>query len=146
MRFADPAKALAAGGILVGAAALAAAAGAPKAEFLGVWRGESICVKSPEFPACQDESVEYDVYDAAGDKVHVSAYKFVAGEKILMGEMDFVYDEKLGAWTSEFQSARYHGLWTFAVSGATLTGTLLDLPSKHKVRDILARHDPTPAK
>ena len=145
MRFADSARILAAAAVLVGEAAVASAS-APKSEILGLWRGESICVKSPEFPACQDESVEYDVYDAAGDKVHVSAYKFVAGEKILMGEMDFVYDEKLGAWTSEFQSARYHGLWTFAVSGATLTGTLLDLPSKHKVRDILARHDPTPAK
>ena len=144
MRSVDAAKALAAA-TLIGMAAPVAAA-APKAEILGVWRGESICVKSPEFPACQDESVEYDVYDAAGGKVHLSAYKFVGGEKVLMGEMDFTYDEKLASWTSEFQTARYHGLWTFTVAGDALTGTLVDLPSKHKVRDIAARHETTSTK
>ena len=137
MRSADGAKALAAA-TLIGAASLAFAA-APKAEILGIWRGESICVKSAEFPACQDESVEYDVYDAAGGKVHLSAYKYAGSEKVLMGEMDFTYDESIGSWTSDFQTARYHGLWTFTVAGDALTGTLVDLPSKHKVRDVAAR-------
>jgi hypothetical protein len=145
LRCAEATRRLAVAGILAAASATASAA-VPKAEILGVWRGESICVKSPEFPACRDESVEYDVYDAAGGAVHLSAYKFVGGEKVLMGEMDFAYDEKAGSWTSEFQSPRYHGLWTFTVAGGTLTGTLVDLPSKHRVRDILVRRDQSSAK
>jgi hypothetical protein len=140
LRFAEAAKRSAAATLLCAAAATASAA-APKSEILGVWRGESICVKSPEFPACRDETVEYDVYDAAGGKVHVAAYKFVETQKVLMGEMDFGYDETIASWTSEFQNERYHGLWTFTVAGDALTGTLVDLPSKHKVRDISARRE-----
>ena len=140
MRCADAARRLAASGILCGVSAGVFAA-APKAEILGVWRGESVCVHSGEFPACRDESVEYDVYDAAGDAVHLSAYKFVGGEKVLMGEMDFTYDAKLGSWNSEFRTERYHGLWTFTVGGDTVTGTLVDLPSKHKVRDVLVKRE-----
>jgi hypothetical protein len=60
--------------------------------------------------------------------------------------MDFGWDEKLGAWTSEFQTARYHGLWTFTIRGDALTGTLVDLPSRHKVRDVAARREKEPAK
>jgi hypothetical protein len=138
LRFAEAARILAAAGILIGEATVASAS-APKSEILGIWRGESVCVKSAESPACHDESVEYDVYDAAGGIVHVAAYKFVETEKVLMGEMDFTYDEKLGSWTSEFQTARYRGLWTFTVAGDTLTGTLVDLPSRHKVRDVLVQ-------
>lgn len=140
MRCADAARRLAASGILSAAAAGVFAA-APKAEILGVWRGESLCVKSAEFPACRDESVEYDVYDAAGDAVHLSAYKFVGGEKVLMGEMNFMFDAKLGSWTSEFRTERYHGRWTLTVARDSATGTLVDLPSKHKVRDVLVKRD-----
>ena len=129
---------------LAAAMALAAAvlcAAEPTKEFVGIWRGTSTCVKSGEFPACKDESVEYDAREAAGGRVHLAAYKFVGGEKQLMGEMDFAYDEKLGAWTSEFQTARYHGLWTFTIRGDALTGTLVDVPSGHKVRDVAAHRE-----
>ncbi len=146
MRFAEATRRLAASAGLLSATASFAFAGAPKTEIVGVWRGESICVKGPEFPACRDESVEYDVSDAAGGAVHLAAYKVVDGEKVPMGEMDFTYDEKPGSWASEFQTARYHGLWTFTVSGDALTGTLVDLPSRHKVRDVSVRREPAPAK
>ena len=145
MRFAEAMRRLGAAGLLSAAAAFASAA-APKAEIIGVWRGASVCVKSPEFPACRDESVEYDVSDAPGGAVHLAAYKFVDGEKAPMGDMDFAYDEKRRSWTSEFQSARYHGLWTFTIDGDALTGTLVDLPSRRKVRDVSARREPTRAK
>jgi len=140
-------------GRTVRAAALAAAAttaaafaAAPTKEFVGIWRGTSTCVKSGEFPACNDESVEYDAREAAGGTVHVMAYKFVGGEKGLMGEMDFAWDEKLGAWTSEFQNARFHGIWKFTIRGDALTGTLVDVPTGHKVRDVAARREKEPAK
>jgi len=131
-------------GVFLSAAAAMACAAVPKGEIIGAWRGVSICVKSPEFPDCNDESVELDFYDAAGGAVHLAAYKFFNGEKALMGEMDFTYEEKLGSWTSEVENPRYHLLWTFTVGGDALTGTLVDLPSKHKVRDVVVRRE-TPA-
>lgn len=145
--FLEAMRRLAAGVVLVLIAAAAkASASVPKGEIVGIWRGVSACVKSPEFPDCNDESVEYDFYDAAGGAVHLAAYKFFNGDKVLMGEMDFTYDEKIGSWTSEFQNPRYHGLWTLTVGGDALTGTLVDLPSGHKVRDVLVRRDSPPSK
>jgi hypothetical protein len=75
------------------------------------------------------------------DTVTLAAFKIVDGEKQLMGEMDFAYDEKQGAWTSEFRTARYHGLWTFFVKQGSITGTLVDLPSKHLVRNVSVRRE-----
>ena len=119
------------------------AAPAPVAEILGEWHGTSTCVKSPEFPSCHDEVVVYEFRKAAagGDTVTLAAYKIVDGEKLLMGEMDFSYDEKQGAWASEFRSPRYHGLWTFFVKQGAITGTLVDLPSKHVVRNVSVRRE-----
>jgi len=119
------------------------AAPAPVAEILGEWRGTSTCVKSPEFPSCHDEVVVYEFRKsaAAGDAVTLAAFKIVDGEKQLMGEMDFSFDEKQGAWTSEFRTARYHGLWTFFVKEGAITGTLVDLPSNHVVRNVSVRRE-----
>ncbi len=121
--------------------ACAAFAAAPVEEILGEWRGTSTCVKSEEFPSCHDEVVVYEFRRAAagGERVSLAAYKIVDGEKQLMGEMDFDYDARQSAWTSEFRNARYHGLWTFAVKGDAITGTLVDLPSRHVVRNVAVR-------
>lgn len=125
--------------LLVGAASAASR----KQEILGTWRGTSTCVKSPEFPACHDEVVVYEVRDAAagGDVVTLAAFKIVDGEKQLMGELDFAWDAKEGAWTSELKTPRVHGLWTFFVRGDDITGTLIDLPSKHRIRDVSVKKD-----
>ena len=122
-------------------AAGAAFAAAPVEEILGEWRGTSTCVKSPEFPSCHDEVVVYEFRRTASgsDAVTLAAYKIVDGEKQLMGQMDFSHDAKRGAWTSEFRSPRYHGLWTFVVRGDEITGTLVDLPSQHRVRNVAVR-------
>lgn len=121
--------------------AASAAFAAPAEEILGEWRGTSTCVKSPEFPSCNDEVVVYEFRRGASgsEAVTLAAYKIVDGEKQLMGEMDFAYDAKQGAWTSEFRSARYHGLWTFVVRQEAITGTLVDLPSKRVVRNVAVR-------
>ena len=140
-------------GRLVAALALlipagAALASAPVDEILGTWNGTSTCVKSPEFPSCHDEVVVYEFRRAAAgsDAVTLAAYKIVDGEKQLMGEMDFAHDAKQAAWTSEFRSPRYHGLWTFFVKGDSLTGTLVDLPSRHVVRNVAVRRAAAPPK
>ena len=136
---------LAAGFLGFGIAAAVIAA-VPKAEIVGAWQGVSMCVKSPDFPDCNDESVEFDFYDGPGGTVHLAAYTFFDGQKNLIGEMDCAYDEKLGSWTSESENPRYRGFWTFTAAGDALTGTLVDPPSKHKVRDILMRRAAPPAK
>jgi hypothetical protein len=124
-------------------AAVGAAAPPPVAGILGEWRGASTCVKSPEFPSCRDEVVVYEIRksSAGADTVTLAAYKIVDGDKQPMGDLDFSFDEKQGAWTSEFQTARYHALWTFFVKGDAITGTLVDLPSKHLVRNVAVRRE-----
>lgn len=72
----------------------------------------------------------------------LSAYKIVEGEKGLMDEIDFTYDGRLGAWASEFQTPRAHGLWAYLIDGDAMTGTLVDLPSKHLIRNIAVHRDP----
>jgi hypothetical protein len=129
-------------------AATAVAAPSPAADILGTWNGTSTCVKSPEFPSCHDEVVVYEFRKAASgaDAVTLAAFKIVNGERQLMGEMDFTFDAKQGAWVSEFQSPRYHGRWTFVVRGDEITGTLVDLPSNHLVRNVSVRREKAPAR
>ena len=134
--------------VLLLTAAAAAASPSPADEVLGTWNGTSTCVKSPEFPSCHDEVVVYEFRKAASDAdaVTLAAFKIVNGEKQLMGEMDFTRDAKLGAWVSEFQSARYHGRWSFVVRDGEITGTLVDLPSNHLVRNVSVRREKAPAR
>jgi hypothetical protein len=135
-------------GLLLCAAAALALAAAPAQEILGTWLGTSTCVKNPDFPACRDEVVVYEFREAAsgGGAVTLAAYKIVDGEKGLMGEMDFTYDAKQRAWTSELKTARVHALWTFFVKGEAITGTLVDLPSTHLVRNVAVKRERAPAK
>jgi hypothetical protein len=128
--------------VAIGAAAVLAAP-APVAEVLGEWRGTSTCVKSPEFSSCHDEVVVYEVRKAAGngETVTLAAFKIVNGEKLPMGDLDFAYDAKQGAWTSEFRNDRVHVLWTFFVRDGAITGTLVDLPSKHLIRNVSVRRE-----
>jgi len=129
--------------LLLTAAASLAAAPAPVAAVLGEWRGDSTCAKSGEFPSCRDEVVVYEFRKSAAgdDKVTVTAYKIVNGEKGLMGEFDLSWDEKQSAWTKDFQNERYHGLFTYVVRGDEITGTLVDLPSRHVIRNISVRRE-----
>lgn len=127
---------------ICGAAALGAAP-APIAEVLGDWRGTSTCVRSAEFPSCRDEVVVYEFRKSAAEdeRVTLTAYKIVDGEKQLMGEFYLTWDAKQGAWTKDFQNERYHGLFTYVVHGDEITGTLVDLPSRHVIRNISVRRE-----
>lgn len=134
---------------LLGFAVAAAAWAAGPGRILGTWRGTSTCVKSPEFPACHDEVVVYEVREAApgGRAVTLDAYKIVDGERQPMGELEFTYDARLEAWTSELRTPRVHALWSFVVDGDAIAGTLVDLPSKHLIRNVAVRRDaPAPGK
>ena len=118
--------------------ATAAFAAAPRAAILGTWKGTSTCVNGTEFPSCHDEVVVYDFKESAkgGDAVTVDAFKIVGGEKQFMGDLEFSWDAKQEAWVSELTTPRVHALWTFFVRGDEITGTLVDLPSKHLIRNV----------
>ncbi len=120
-------------------AAAVALAAAPRAAILGTWKGTSICVKSPEFPSCHDEVVVYEFRESAkgGDAVTLAASKVVNGETGLMGEFELTWDAKQEAWISEYTTPRVHILWTFFVRGDEITGTLVNLPSKHLIRNVV---------
>jgi len=122
-------------------AAAAANAASPRAAILGTWKGTSICVKSAEFPSCHDEVVVYEIKESAkgGDATTCGAFKIVDGEKQFMGDLEFIWDAGQGAWVSELTTPRVHALWTFVVHGDEITGTLVDLPSKHLVRNVSAK-------
>jgi hypothetical protein len=125
-------------GLCVAANAFAAA---PRAAILGTWKGTSTCVNGTEFPSCHDEVVVYEFKESAkgGDAVTVDAFKIVGGEKQFMGDLEFGWDAKQEAWVSELTTPRVHALWTFFVHGDDLTGTLVDLPSKHLIRNVAVK-------
>jgi hypothetical protein len=118
-----------------------ARAAAPRAAIIGTWKGTSTCVKDPEHPACHDEVVVYEVRESArgGDAATVEAFKIVEGEKQFMGELEFTWDAAQAAWVSELTTPRVHALWTFFVRGDEIAGTLVDLPSKHLVRNVAVK-------
>ena len=125
-------------GFLVAAAAFAAA---PRAAVLGTWNGTSTCVKSAEFPSCHDEVVVYEFKESTknGNATTLDAFKIVNGEKQFMGPLEFTWDAKQEAWVSEYTTPRVHILWTFFVRGDEIAGTLVDLPSKHLIRNVAVK-------
>lgn len=121
--------------------AAAAFAATPRAAILGTWKGTSTCVKSPEFSSCHDEVVVYEFKEsrAGGEATTLDAFKIVDGEKQFMGGLEFTWDARQEAWVSEYTNARVHILWTFFVRGDEITGTLVDLPSKHLIRNVAVK-------
>ena len=56
-----------------------------------------------------------------------------------MGDLEFTWDAKQEACVSELTTPRVHALWTFVVHGDDITGTLVDLPSKHLIRNVAVK-------
>jgi len=107
-------------------------------EIVGSWSGSSVCVDLQAAPACNDETVMYDISASPGkpNMVTVNADKVVEGKRGSMGVLEFTHDAKSGSWTSELDTPRLHALWRLTVKGTMLTGTLTLLPSKAVVRKI----------
>ena len=122
----------------VAALALAQGQATPVTEILGTWRGTSTCVDRVNYPACNDETVIYDVdtLSAPRGTVNLHADKVVNGVRDSMGTIQFKYDPAAKSWFSEFTTPRYHSLWTFTIEGDIMSGWLLDLPSRRQVRRV----------
>lgn len=108
----------------------------PVGEIVGTWRGSSLCVDREAAPACKDEQVVYEIaaYPGKPNTVTVKADKVVDGKREFMGALDFTHEAKSGSWTSEFENSRVHTLWRLTVTGETLRGTMVALPSRAVVR------------
>jgi membrane dipeptidase len=121
----------------------AAGASAPPS-ILGVWRGQSTCIKDGVHPACKDETVIYTFRPVAGreDAVVLDAEKLVDGVPSLMGALDLAYDRERAEWAVELETPNMHARWAFVVHGDEILGTLTDLPSGHLTRHAFARKSP----
>lgn len=110
----------------------------PADEIRGVWKGTSTCVNKVKFPACYDEVVIYTVavVKDSTTQVELTADKIVNGERQTMGVMTFTYHAKEHSWLSELDNGRVHALWSFVIHGKSITGTLVDVPSKDLIRNI----------
>jgi hypothetical protein len=114
--------------------------GSSPAAFVGTWQGSSTCVNRQLAPACQDETVVYDV--RRSEKVGVvtlKADKIVEGRRLPMGELEFTYSSSEGCWRSEFETARVHAAWCLVVKENELTGHLRLVPGNETVRDVRLR-------
>ena len=112
------------------------------AEFLGTWRGTSTCVDRELAPACNDETIVYEVSKSDADnEALLEAYKVVDGQRVPMGELKFVYNEKEECWRSEFTTTRVHAVWCLSITGVQMTGSLRVLPQNVDVRKVQAKHN-----
>lgn len=112
------------------------------AEFLGTWRGTSTCVNREIAPACNDETVVYEVRPSeTPNAALLKADKIVDGQRVPMGELEFAYSKKYGCWRSEFTSPRVHGVWCLVIEGRAMTGSLRVLPQNADVRKVQVKHD-----
>lgn len=104
---------------------------------VGSWRGISICIDRERYPACKDEQVVYEarVSHTSPDTVTIRADKIVGGSREFMGEYACTL-RKDGTRVSEVRTLRYHLLLVLQVTGDRLTGTLADLDSGIRVREI----------
>src|SRR6187549_1814569 len=90
--------------VLLAVAQAPAWAGSSSDAIVGTWRGSSLCVDRKAAPACNDETVIYDITATAGkaDTVTVNADKVVDGKRVTMGVLDFTRDAD-GGWTTEIE-------------------------------------------
>jgi hypothetical protein len=104
---------------------------------VGTWGGTSICADREHYPACKDEQVVYDaqVSHTSPDTVSIRADKIVDGTREFMGEYACTLQGD-SAWACEVRTPRYHLRLTLKQAGDRVTGTLTDLDSAYRIRDI----------
>ena len=74
---------------------------------------------------------------AVPDSVSLNADKLVNGTWQFMGTIDLRFDTVAREWRSEFRAPNgTHGRWWFVARGDSLTGGLLDLPSRAPIREV----------
>jgi hypothetical protein len=115
----------------------------PKEALLGIWRGTSICVRTPGNEACKDEIVVYEFVDRhqPADSVTLNASKVVDGIIEPMGELGLHYRPGENRWVAEFRNSRVHVQWAYEVFGSRIAGSCVDLPSLNLRRNVAVTKD-----
>ena len=110
---------------------------------VGTWRGTSLCTDRRAAPACNDEVVIYDVVRTAAkaDTVTGNADKVVDSRREPMGSLEFTFDAANGRWSTDIVTPRVRATWSLAVAGTSMTGTMVQLPSKAVVRRMTLTKD-----
>jgi hypothetical protein len=109
----------------------------PSLQALGTWAGKSTCVGNR--PSCKNENVvfRYMAIDGEPSKVRLLADKVLDGKRVPMFKLDFeVSGDRLSC---EFRMGSTHGVWEFTVSGDTMEGTLVILPTRELGRRVSIR-------
>jgi hypothetical protein len=117
------------------------AAQARSAGIVGTWHGTSTCADTVAFPACHDEEVIYDARAVGGDSVAIRADKVVNGVREFMGEYVLgrgVREE----WVSELRTPQFHLQLTLVISGTSMSGALIELPSGRRIRALALQRTP----
>lgn len=104
----------------------------------GTWHGTSTCVDTRHFPACRNEIVIYTARprEPGGDALVIAADKLVHGVRQPMGELDYTRQPD-GSWMADFRNARVHVRIVLHVANDHVTGTMSDVPSGRRVREIV---------
>ena len=120
-----------------------AAAQAPSDTIVGTWHGTSKCADREHYPACTDEHVIYDVRPHRDSPVTVTlrADKVVNGVREFMSENDFVRQAD-GAWTTDIRTPRVNLRVTLRIAADRMIGTVTDLTSDRRVRDMALTRAP----
>jgi len=110
---------------------------AQSAAIIGTWRGTSTCVDKVRHPGCNNEVAHYEVRAVSGarDTVTVNAGKIVNGVRELVSEDNFVRQPD-GSWVAHIQSPRFHLTVKLTMAGDRMTGEMVDLADKSRLREI----------
>jgi hypothetical protein len=72
-------------------------------------------------------------------QVRLYGDKVIDGKRLPMGALLCDVDEQHETLRCEFKRGQTHGEWSFAVTGKTMTGTLVTLPERSAGRDVKVR-------
>lgn len=103
---------------------------------VGTWTGTSTCVG--DRPACKNETVVFRFAPVDGHPGQVRLYgdKIVDGKRLPMGALDLEADAERRLVRGVFTRAQTTGEWSFAVTGDSMTGSLVILPDRSVARDV----------
>jgi hypothetical protein len=114
----------------------AQAQAAPRPDFVGSWRGTSLCLVRPS--ACNDEVVVYRITRAnTSDSLSMDARKIVNAKEEDMG----VLACRLISASAQFTCRIPNGVWGFTIRRDTLVGEFR-LTDGTKYRDVRAVRSP----
>jgi hypothetical protein len=112
----------------------------PLDAFVGTWKGTSLCVGKSR-PACKNETVVYRFVSVADHPTQLRqlADKVIEGKRVPMGALMYQFNPQTNSLECEFKIGDTHGVWSYSAEADSITGALIILPDRTKVRDVKVR-------